>query len=221
MRLIWTTALLLLLTPATVLADETPDSPVGAERAPFRNKGRQVAFHAGYLEPVGGFGDIADPGYSVAASIQWRTSRHDAFGARLERAEFGADQALESQLSYQSGGEVQLRYQLWILTHTMRYLIAPDRRVVPFVQITLGLQGFRTTLHSAGAEGSNMDVGLNQEIGTGLTVRLARTWVGELSGAYTFAAGKSHARAGILEVSSRGTIQYLQFKAALSRRLGR
>lgn len=196
----------------------------GAERAAqwrFQWQGPFVTANAGLLEPVGDFGKLARHGYAAGASMHLRTGRHDTWGLRLERSEFRADPSLESALSERSSGAVdELRFQLWTLSVTARYLIAPDRTVAPFLQMSLGVQRKRTVLKGPGVEGSGTDTGLNQDMGAGLDVRLGEGLSGEVAAAYAFGTGEGHAEAGVASVFTSGTIQYFKFQAGLVKRFG-
>ena len=167
-------------------------------------------------------GDVAEPGLALESALEWRPRLHQTYGITLEYAEMGGDPDLESSISTATGGAVdEVRHRQWGASVTARYLIRPDHRVVPFIRTSLGARSFSTSLRGPAADGSKSALALAQDLGLGVIVRLGKAVSADLSGGYTrVTKGESTTTAGAANFSSKGTMQYLQFRGGLMRRFG-
>jgi len=176
--------------------------------------------HAGMASALGNLSDFTETGVSVDLLLDWRTSRHYTYGAKLDFAQFGGKHEFEDRMASSTGGSVsQLRYRVWGASLWSRLLIHSDHRLVPFIHTTLGLQGFTTSLSGSGAKGSKTVLGSGGDLGLGLDARLGTRTTAEFLAAYTrISTRRSRLVVGPVSLFSQGTVEYLQFKGGLVRR---
>ncbi len=196
--------------------------PPKVEEAPPSAARFYVGTAGGPAYPAGPFGDLAARGYGVAASFERRTRRRETFGLKLDWAEFGGTSEVEAAFAESSGGAVdQLRFRLWGVGVFGRYLLLPDRRVVPFLHLGFGVAGYNTSLSGDGEEGSATAFAFTRDLGLGAAVPLGKGLAVELFGGLSWAGTTgTNIRLESAPFTSEGTIRYSQVKFSLARRLG-
>jgi hypothetical protein len=204
-----------------------PAPPV-KEKSPPGKRGPYLGARAGAAVPLGSFfstatsfRDEAATGFAVDATLDWRTSRHDVYGVLGKFAEFGGERSVEDVLASGTSGSIdQIRYRHWGLAAMARWLILPERRIDPFLHTAIGIGGFTTTLSGPGGTGSHTSFAWSQELGAGLSLRLdPRTNVDVLAALTSADVSEGKTTVGAVSQTLSGTIQYLQIKVGIVRRL--
>ena len=192
------------------------------KEVPAGEKGAYLSVHVGAASPVGEIGTAATTGFGLDASVHWRRGGRYVHGVRLAYTQFGGAEDVEQFFSEISAGAVdQLKFRAWGASYVARWLVFRGPRVDPFIQYTLGLGGFTTSLSGPGASGTNTVFALPSELAIGLHVRTSnRTGIDILTAYTSTGTGDSKTEAGDFFFTSSGSLHALQFKVGFVRRYG-
>jgi opacity protein-like surface antigen len=127
--------------------------------------------NGGLALPVGDFGDAANTGFTLGASLDIPVNDMWWLGGEVGWAGFGGSDDLEDALSILAGEDVDVSFRAIPIIATARLMIPTQGTVAPFVRGGLGAYMFTAELEGETFEDDDSETDLGFNLGGGFLAR--------------------------------------------------